>query len=436
MLDKVKVIVVVVILIAIATVGVVAYEMTNDGNNKTYDINAALEVYGNANGDYTINSDDQNIIKQIISGELSFSDYPLADANYDGSVTQTDVDLVSKIINRDNCTVYHVNTCSTGDYVASTAWPIKSAIATGAANMLLFLTEAGTKNMIHGITYSVSSPPDSTLFPTFSTMTSLGSSSTSMSVDAAADTIAKYDVTALISDKTASTIKNESEFENIGVDVIRIAPAIVDADEACSQLLLIGFLFQTQTQCMKICEWQTNLQKYINSELEGTEKVTVITSNGSTSKGAWISGGNSDYLDVMKAAGGIYALDDKMLTDYSSGAYFGEGDTWLYNYTFDYIVSIRTNGWYSGTVDIGEKYNSSLEYLTHTEAYEEGNAYVIVGDAPIPIRIAYTASVLYPDIFSQEWADGINQEFFEKFYDVDIDFTGLFFVISESMVSS
>ena len=33
---------------------------------------------------------------------------------------------------------------------------------------------------------------------------------------------------------------------------------------------------------------------------------------------------------------------------------------------------------------------------------------------PIPVQVAYTAAVLYPDLVSMEWAD----EVFQKFYDV------------------
>ena len=44
---------------------------------------------------------------------------------------------------------------------------------------------------------------------------------------------------------------------------------------------------------------------------------------------------------------------------------------------------------------------------------------------------------MYPDLVSQDWVDGMNQEFFEKFYDeasgTTVDFTDLFFVISKEM---
>lgn len=434
MLDKVKVIAIIVVLLAAGTVGVALY-MGNDKGPTAYNIDAGLKVYGNADGNYTIDSKDKTIIQDIMDGKLSLKDHPFADANYDGKITKDDLKLVDKIIKKENCTIYNVNTCNTGDYVVDTKWPVKSALSTGSSNMLLLLTMGGADDKIHGISYSAKSPPDSTLFPTFSKMKSLGSSTTKMPIDAATDTIKNYKVTTLISDKTASTIDKktvEPQYEAMGVDVVRVAPAVVDSDEFCSQLLLIGFLFDTQTKSLEIAEWQTKMMKDISGKLEGVKKVKVVTSNGPN----WISAKNSDYKDVVVAAGGEYAIPDDAVLEgkYTSGAYFNQGDTWLYNYDFDYLISIRTLDWYSGTVDVAEKYNQSMANFVKTKAYENGKAFVMVGDGPIPTRVAYAASILYPDIFTKEWADNMNQEFFDRYYNIKVDLKDKFFVISPSMV--
>ena len=435
-MDKMKITVVAVVAVVLVAACAIVL-ITHESKSSEVEINSQLRVFGNADGNYTIDQNDLDLIDDILAGKENFSDHPLADANHDGKITEDDKTLVQQIINGDTCTVYHYNTCSTGDYVVSTQWPVKSALATGSANMLWLLTMAGVNDMVHGISYSSSSPPDPTLFPTYSKMESIGGSSTKMPIDNASSYISKYNVTAIISDKTATTVDKDSvepQYEEMNVDVIRVAPASVDVDEFCSQLFLIGFLFQTEDACKNIAEWWIGLQNEINSKLNGVEKKTAITCNGTaTTKGLWISAGTSDYVDVIRAAGGEYALDDSVLTSYSSGAYFSTSDTWLYNYDFDYIVSIRTNDWYSGTIDDTDKYESSLDILSHTKAYENHDAYVITGDAPIPLRIAYTAAVLYPEIFSEDWADSLNQDFMDKFTDLDIDLSSLHFIISYDM---
>lgn len=439
---KIIAIFVVVIVIVVAAAVAVVVISDDDDDDDAYTIKAGLPVYGNADENYTIDSKDLDIINDIINGSMSFSNYPYADANHDGSVTQADADLVQKIINKEPCTIYHVNFVTTGNVVVDTKWPATSALSTGSANMLMLETLAGVSDKVHGICYSKSSPPDSTLFPTFSKMTSLGSSSTKMTLDSAKDTIDQYKVTTFIVDHTASTISNEADFEAQGIDVVRVDPAYVDVSEYAPQLLLLGFLFDTETQAQSIVAWEEQVMADINKKLEGVEKVSAITCNGTpSSHGLWLSAGSSDYIDVIKAAGATFPLDiDAMkaagITSYSSGAYFNTGDTWLYDYDFDYIVSIRTGGWYSGTVNVVEKYDESLSYLANTQAYKDGHAAVITGDAPIILRVAYAATVLHPDIFTVEWANQLNEQFFENFYPYKIDFTNLFFEITYDTYSA
>ena len=439
-MDKTKLIAVVVVIIIVVAAAAIVLTRGGSDSGDDANIDAELRVFGNADGNYTIDRNDLSIINDIVAGNLDASDYPMADANYDGAITQADADLVQSIINGEPCTVYHYNTCTTGDYVVDTKWPVKSALATGASNMLWIMTMAGMDGMVHGITYSASSSPDPTICPEFSKMESIGGSSTKLPVDNASSYISKYDVTAVVADKTASTVDKgtvEVQYESMGVDVIRVNPAAVDVDEFCSEMFLLGFLFQTEDYCIDVAQWWTNLQDEIDSKLEGVDKRTVITCNGSVSNGRiWISAGTSDYVDVVKAAGGIYALGDEVLTDYTSGVYFNENDTWLYQYDIDCIVSIKTNDWYSGTVDNDEKYETSLGIFSNTQAYQNGDAKVIVGDAPIPIRVAYAAVALYPEVFTEEWADQVHQEFFGKFLpDVDLDWDNLYFMIDQSMLS-
>ena len=433
---KSMVILAIVAVAAVAVVGgIVLFGQSDDDDKKTYAIDGSLNVYGNADRDYKIDNEDLQIVKDIVAGEKSFADYPFADADYNGTVNDADVELVQKILDKEPCTITHVNIKKTaGEYISQTSWPVKSAIATGSSNNLMLFTLAGINDKIHGICYS--STPDYTLFPTYEKVERLGTKSTAISLDAANDTIKQYKVTALISDYTDSTISNESEFEDNGIDVIRISAAVVDPDKYASQLLLIGFLFQSETKAMEFSEWNTKVLKDIASKVSTIEKKkTVITCNSAaSSKGVWVSAGASDYRDVVEAAGGVYAITDdydvQSISGYTSGAYFAEGDTWIYNLNPDAIVSIRVSDWYSGSLDIVKKYEESVGLFKQTKAYEDGYVSVITGDAPISIRVAYAAAMMYPDVFSIEWANELNEEAFEKFYPVDIDFKGKTFAIT------
>ena len=436
---KVIALVVVVIVVAAGAVGAAALLNNKGSNEKYYAIDGALNVYGNADGDYKIDGNDLSVIQDVIDGKKRFAHYPLADANLDGKVDSADKDLVNKIINKESCTINIINQKKTaGNYNSSVKWPVKSAIATGSSNNLLLFTFAGINEYVHGICYSTT--PDWVLFPYYKDVTKLANSSTAISIDAANDTIKEYNVTALISDYTDSTISNESEYNKNGIDVIRVSAAVTDPDKYASQLLMLGFLFGTETKALEFAEWNTKVLKEIGDKvatIADANKKTVVTSNSAAStKGVWLSAGVSDYRAVMEQAGGVYAIGDDYdiyaVSGYTSGAYFKKGDTWLYqpDVNPDYIISMRVSTWYSGTVDVKDLWEKSVSAFDESEAYTNKHVYVMTGDAPITIRIAYAAAILYPDVFTMDWANDLNKEVFEKFYPADINPEGKSFVIS------
>ena len=437
--NKVIAVIVVVVLVAAGATGVFILTKMDKDSGDAYTIAGALQVYGNADGDYKIDNSDVKLIQEIIDGNKSLSDYPYADADRNGAVDQADVDLTNKIINKESCTVNVVSTHSVESYVVSVKWPVTSAIANGSANMLLMYSYAHIEDKIHGICYSSSSPPNSALFPKFVGMTQIGTSTTKINLDTVADVQKDHQVTLMLCDRTASTLKTEEpKLVEMGIDVVRLNAACVEAKDFQTQLLMIGFLFDSETACREIADWTEKTMKEIDDKLatlSADKKLSVLTANAGKPK-AWISGGNSDYKDVMIHAGANYALDDKTLktvSTYASGAYFEEGQSWIYNLDVDKFVAIRTGGWYSGEINVVDMWENQFYLLQEMQCYKDGNVYIIPGDAPIILRVVYTAALLYPDLFSLSWADDLNKEFMEKFYPVDINLDGKFFYIDKQM---
>ena len=122
-MEKMKIAVVAVVAVVIVAACAIVL-LNNEGKSEEVDINSQLRVFGNADGNYTIDQNDLKVIDDILAGKEDFSDHPLADADNDGKITEDDKTLVQKIINGEKCTVYHYNTCSTGDYIVSTQWPV------------------------------------------------------------------------------------------------------------------------------------------------------------------------------------------------------------------------------------------------------------------------------------------------------------------------
>ena len=106
--------VVIVAIVAIAAVFVVmggngGGEPTDD--DKEYTIDTKLRVFGNANNDNYLDSQDLTVIKNIVDGKAVWhsSQNPLADANVDGKVDKKDYDLVKDFLDGKEGTMYYVD---------------------------------------------------------------------------------------------------------------------------------------------------------------------------------------------------------------------------------------------------------------------------------------------------------------------------------------
>ena len=439
-----RIIVVIAVVVVIAC-GVGAFLLMNQSSDdSTKNIDAALEVYGNADNDYKIDSKDLDIINKIIKSESGYTleKYPLADAYKDGVVDQKDVEQVETIIkgveDGKQITVWHLNHTTdltkypTGSYVADTKWPITKTIANGAANSLTLYEMVGLKDNIVGINYSKSSPPDKIVYPTYAAMTSLGSSTTSLTDDLVIDCIkANPGTSAVITADNKSYISNEDHIEtDLKLDVVRIQHAAVDPEEHASAILLLGFLFQKETKAEQVAEWTTSVYKEIDKRLESvTDKIRVASSSGEK----YLSARNSDYADVAVQAGGTYTLWEQSSASIYFKEYKGSSKTYEPDprvfepeHQPDKIICLRTgaflgsmaNGasWY-GSPDLWdvEKMKAYVEDFEVFNCYTGKNVTVISGDIPIVIRVLYSAVALYPDLVSKEYADEKHQEFVDTF---------------------
>ena len=80
-------------IILVASVVVIVLNEERD-----WPVGEGLEIYGNANGDWSIDEEDLEYIQAIIDGDLNATDYPYADANRDGTVDAADLEQVQALI--------------------------------------------------------------------------------------------------------------------------------------------------------------------------------------------------------------------------------------------------------------------------------------------------------------------------------------------------
>lgn len=451
-------IVAVVLAVVIVSGGVAAAVALNNNNKnnkdetelnlQSSDVKACLEVYGNVNEDSVIDAKDKEILTQAIADGKT-ADYRYADANFDGTVNDADVAYIQSIIDATYASpveVKHLCRYTKGDYYNVSKVPIDSIVMTGAANMFAMVKYLGLggpsdSNPIKGIAYS--GKIDATLYPEyqsfFNTTYRVGNSAGYFNIEKVTNMVTNKDVKAIFTADNASSYLSgsstsypdcydEKGAKDAGLFVFRFAHASTNMSVYLSDLSQMVFVLGLTTDAIPALEaWCSSFFTDMNNILEShigkdTKQVRVaVTSSVSYTKADdgtvttynYISSGTSDYTGIALAAGGYFPLKDYDFKGSSSSAKYTDLGEWLADYKIDKIVHIKTGSgfsWYGGTaLTTGKETLKVGPYaLQKTSAYYENEIYVITGDAPIPIRMAYMAHVLYPELFSEQWALNYN----------------------------
>ena len=135
-----SVIIAIVAVVVIAIVAVAAFTVLGNGGND--DVNdgarvgdvvaesnlpnsdSRLWVYGNANEDDKLDSDDVTVLENMVKGSVKHSQ--LADANADGEINSKDVDYLKKILAATESTKLDVYYIDNYFKVAQVSWPVKT----------------------------------------------------------------------------------------------------------------------------------------------------------------------------------------------------------------------------------------------------------------------------------------------------------------------
>ena len=90
--------------------GTTTVAMTDSKEDRP-DLDATVLIYGNANNDAYVAEDDVTFLEEIVSGRKTWNkdENPMADTDCDGEITQNDIDLLKKIINKETCEVFIKN---------------------------------------------------------------------------------------------------------------------------------------------------------------------------------------------------------------------------------------------------------------------------------------------------------------------------------------
>jgi len=380
-----------------------------------------LKVYGNANGDGKIDNSDISIIQNLVDTGKSAKQYPLADANQDGILTNEDVTQVRNIVNKVSTTVFYVNLHDIdGDgiieYETRTVnYPVNSIFCSGSNNMFMMLYMSNIIDEVKGATYT--NNIDSLYYDSYlntEKVWRLGTSTKDIEFSSEIhEMMLARKATAVLTEASQNYVTSENEYSSAGFDVIRIDSSTTDLNTMVHCYNLLGFLFGKENRTDSIVDYSKEVMQKIDSVLSKEKQVNAVASSMTN----YFSVNDSMYVKMIERSGGSYALksgswDDKRtairIQDYTEVFDYSQ-------YSYNYVIHIRSYDAYSGTVDLSSLYTEYGSYIA--EKWEHGwdGQYIVNNNIPILARLAYIISAFYDDV-DKSWADQIHQRFVDKYF--------------------
>ncbi len=411
--------VIVVIVAAVAAVFMSGI-LDNSDDGETSNVDSQLMVYGNADGNYTIDQSDLDIVNDIIAGNASLSDHPLADANADGTVNEQDVTIVQAIINRDATDMW-VYCIGTDDQPTSVkiSYPLRDFVIQGT-NSASLVCEIDAVEYCAGYFYVYENAHSGLVE---SDAVDLGGTSRKVSEQAwqnfmNLDASIQGGVGAIISDASSSALSNYYDaISTAEIPLIRFS--VSDTYDSISAALTIGFIcgenaeqlaYNYASKCWDAFDY---IEERV-STLGDDERCVFVSITMST----YIAQTESDYTHKVEYAGGINIGD--VNSEFAS-SYSGDGSDKMqstealsnFDDDLDYIFSFRTTDYLTDTATFVEDEwdDETWSYFRDLDCHE--NFVIINGMLPQVCQTAYAAAIMYPELISMEWADSLLLSFIE-----------------------
>lgn len=383
------------------------YLIAKDEGDDSPQVYSSLPIMGNANNDDRIDQNDIDLINGIIEGEESFEDYPYADANNDGKVTEIDKNIVQNIMDVKETEIFVVDQ---NNDVVELKFPLKN-IVTVNPDMLTMMILIGCQNEVAGFIASEYEVEQRAAIDAgavrLAKARALNADNWDAFIDLDQNLYSEGGIGAVLVMTEAAVSEKKADLDKAGIPVLSIkCSAPLDTLDAS---LLIGILTGNENQARTYYETSHQLLKEIDEKtknLTNEEKTKVVSFNMTY----YLTETESAYTKVTQLAGGNNITDIKgdtsgklgtheAITKYDAAKYF------INFKTLDYVE-----------VDVKDVWNSkNIEYLHAGDAYLKGNLVFLNVSMPVPCRVAYVAEILYPELFEEGYGDRILQEYVDAF---------------------
>ena len=441
-------VVIIVAVIVIAGTGVVLLTINDENDSeRTYlgGVAGCLQVYGNANNDYVIDSEDKELVQKLVSEETSDwkENYPFADANYDGILDSEDVDYIEELIGAsatDKVTAHVVCYAvdRTDGYVEDILVPVTCGSFNLAITTVMAMRAVGIRDEICAISHTSTwaDLEEPTMYDVYRDLTTdeycIGIGTSKVDPTLAANFTKSDDPLTcyiLSSGNAYDYYGVRDSMKELGISIIEIDDSAVNPLKYATGILLLGYLFGTDNNdyaevSHNIADWLADFNGTMNSYMEEldslsiTKKTCVISTSSN-----YVSSLYSSYSKDTSYYGLTYGIDGSAGTSSSLLKYNpGNGDTWLNSYSIDIPIAISGQStsdwrWYDADKDPSDapaKIISAIKTFETMKNYD--NALVITSNMPAPVRALFIMEYAYPELFEESVAYDVLEDYCHEFY--------------------
>jgi iron complex transport system substrate-binding protein len=378
-----------------------------------------LQVYGNANMDQTINSEDITYLEKEIKGDLSATKF--SDANGDGVVDPKDIDQVQAIINGSEKFIVVLD--DTGSTVKIPE-PVKSFVYHGHNSYVYETLRAiGVSDRIVGITDRFTKPGGNryseTYFPELTKVTSVGDLQS-----------VNYEVVNNL--HPGLVLSDAKEYYDASktpdTPVVALDVNITNFKEANMRY---GYIFEKVPEAQEYVDWYSAQEKKIQDRVEKIPEsqrplVYVSSYNVDTTKfqvpardnyrGVMVTDAGGKYIGDELSGAGILDVDAEwVITRNPAVIIFSAGNSVL-----GYDIKDPKNVTDAINEFLARPEFKDVDAVKNKRVYMVSHPYILCGGASGLIGSLYYAKWLYPDQFKDMDVEALHQEFVSKFQHLDI----------------
>lgn len=419
-----------VVIIAAAGCSVVILNMNKDTGDNRIKTDEVAAVYGNANYDYALDDLDVKFLEDIVNKKTTWDKdkYPLADADQDGEITQADVDLVKKIINKEKCEVYYHNYFGEAQKLS---YPVDTSRI--AVTYWQQAEEVGILGLWDKVVCANASVDGRGNLYDLSNVTFMGKSSGAALDSEQVQLMMDKKVTLIVGSGYDSVRKYADPLADRGVQTVYLWHA---GDYCISTLLTMGVLCDATEQAEKFLRYWTDLQEKLDAKTPAkADRPSVVIVMNHKDEDNYIKSYGGIFTSVNDPAGEwilIGKLANVYTTEVTGSKTLGRNYysiDWFIDNPFDYMVVMGSGTGATTQAEYDAWFEKiSEKYYSHTQEYKNGNilgtTYSFGGFSAYSL-MPILAWMLYPDAFTYEEALEMRQYYYDEFVPMKPDCTTL-----------